>query len=408
MTDLHEPRSARRTLLPAGILATALLALLAWAPIASATLDPVGSGSTTMTLNKGFTNYLKTFGIKVTKISPAKLKGSKATFPVTGGSIEPTTGVGSLTLGGGLKFKAGKKSAPVKGLVLDTGKKTLSGKVGGKKVKLATVAGITSARNGFGVNVTIKKVKLTNAGATQLNKKLGYAKGKPKPFLKNKLIASALAEAQPSTLAVVPAGNATLALSPSALKKLQHVGTPPFPEGASPVAVSLSPVAPTTFDAATLTASFPIGGGTLGPTAAAGTLQTVGGLKLEQNLEPVSKKPGDKTTLTMGNIWVDLAAKTASVEVTITNPVTAAANLGNLGRASIADINLTGATITSDPATHTVSVLNATATLQAVTAETLNQVFIEGLEKASPLFVGQEKFAANDPLGTFSFTAQTE
>ena len=54
------------------------------------------------------------------------------------------------------------------------------------------------------------------------------------------------------------------------------------------------------------------------------------------------------------------------------------------------------------------SVTGATATLQALTAETLNQVFIEGLEKADPSFVGQEKFAAGDPLGTFSFTAQTQ
>ena len=67
-----------------------------------------------------------------------------------------------------------------------------------------------------------------------------------------------------------------------------------------------------------------------------------------------------------------------------------------------------GATITSDPATHTISIKGASATLKAVTAETLNQVFIEGLEKASPAFKGQEKFAAGDPLGTFSFTVQTQ
>ena len=85
----------------------------------------------------------------------------------------------------------------------------------------------------------------------------------------------------------------------------------------------------------------------------------------------------------MGNIWVDLGAKTASVEVTITNPKTPEANLGNLGRASIADVNLTGATIVSDPATRTVSVQNASATLQAVTAETLNSVFITPIEKAT-------------------------
>ena len=94
------------------------------------------------------------------------------------------------------------------------------------------------------------------------------------------------------------------------------------------------------------------------------------------------------------------------MEVIIENPKTPEANLGNLGRASIADINLTGATIVSDPATHVISVQNASATLQAVTAETLNSVFITPIEKA--VGTPQEKFAAGDPLGTFSFTAQTQ
>ncbi len=407
MIDASQPRSARGKL-PAGVLATALIALLAFAPLASASPDPVGGGSTTVTLNGNFVNYLKTFGIKVQKISPAKVNGKKATFTNTGGTVDPTTGQGEVTLGGGLKFKAGKKTAPVKALVLNTSKKALFAKVAGKKMKFATVAGWSQARNGFGVNITVKKLKLTGSAASALNKKTGYKKGKPKPFLKNKLMASAKSDVQPSTVAVVPAGSATLNLSPAALKKLSHVGTPPFPEGASPVAVKLAPVAPTTFDVPTLTAGFPIGGGTLGPSATAGTLQTVGGLTLTQDLSAVSGDPENITTLTMGNIWVDLATKQASVEVIITNPKTPAANLGNLGRASIADLNLAGATITSDPAARTISVTGASATLQAVTAETLNQVFIEGLEKANPMFVGQEKFAAGDPLGTFSFTAQTE
>ncbi len=409
MNDASQPRKARGRMVPAGILATALIALLAFAPLASASPDPVASGSTTVTLNGGFTNYLKTFGITVQKIAPTKLKGKAATLTVTGGSLDPLTGLGEVTLGGGLKFKAGKKTAPVKGLVLNTTKKALTGKVAGKQMKVATVAGWSFARNGFGVNLTVKKLKLTGSAASALNKKTGYQKGKPKPFIGGKLMGKASSETQPSTVAVLPAGTASLALSPAALKKLGHVGTPPFPEGSSPVAVSLAPVAPTTFDKATLTAGFPIGGGTMGPAATAGTLQTLGGLTLTQDLSAVTADPENVTTLTMGNIWVDMATKQASVEVTITNPKTPAANLGNLGRASIADINLTGATIVSDPATHTVSVQNATATLQAVTAETLNQVFIEGLEKADPeKFAGQEKFAAGDPLGTFSFTALTQ
>jgi hypothetical protein len=144
----------------------------------------------------------------------------------------------------------------------------------------------------------------------------------------------------------------------------------------------------------------------MSPTATAGILQTAGGLKLTQNLEAAGPNGKGETTLVMGNIWVDLGAKTASVEVTITNPKTPEANLGNLGRASIADVNLTGATIVADPVARTVSVQNASATLQAVTAETLNSVFITPIEKATK--EPQTKFAGGDPLGVFSFTAQTE
>jgi len=405
-------------MLPVAIMAAALFALLAFAPFASAASDPLAGGTTTIKLNKGFFKKLKKNDVKVLKVSPGKVKNRTVTLPVSGGSLDPTTGQGTVNDSGGFKFKHGKRTAPLKNLVLDTTKKSLSGKLGKKNMKIASVAGISFTREGFGTNVKIGKLKLTGKAAKELNKKLGFggksgSKDKSSSdavFKANQLMGGSTNATQPTELAVLPVGNATLALSASAVKKLAHVGTPPFPEGFSPVAVKLSTVAPTTIVSAgpPPTVGFPISGGTIGPTAAVGTLQTSGGLKLTQNLEAVTATPGNVTTLTMGNIWVDLGTKQASVEVTIENPKTPAANLGNLGRTSIADINLTGATITSDPTAHTVSVQNASATLQAVTAATLNAVFIEGLEKANPAFAGQEKFAGGDPLGTFSFTAQTQ
>lgn len=409
MTDATQPRMARGRMLSAGILVAALFALLAFAPIASATPNPVGSGKTKLNLNKNWTRYLKTFGIKIQKVGKATYNGRQATLPIYEGTIDPANGLGRWKAAGGLKFSNGKKGAPVKAIEVRTNGTALVGKIGGKRMKIATMAGWNYSRNGFGVAVKVKKFKLTGSAANLLNQRTGYPQGKPKPFLAGKVIASSYNNVQPATVAIEAMGeSASLSLAPQALAKLQHVGTPPFPVGTSPVQVKLSPLPPTTFDPTTLTAGFPIGGGTIGPHATAGTIVTSGGLKLVQNLEAVSKKPGDVTTLTMQNIWLDLGAKTASVEVVIENPVTSAANLGNLGRASIADINLEGATITADPSARTVSVTNASVTLQAVTAATLNQVFIEGLEKASVLFVGQEKFAAGDPLGLVSFTVHTQ
>jgi len=393
-------------MLSAVAVVAALAALLAFAPFASATSDPLASGTTTINLNKGFVKKLKKSGVKVLKVSPGTVKNRTVKLPVSGGSLDPTTGAGTVEHSGGIKFKRGKKTATVNTLVLETATSSLKAKVAGKSMKLASVKGLTFARNGFGTNVSISSLKLTGKAAKQLNKKLGFT-GKQKkkaPFKGSKVLGASTSETQPKTVAVLPGGNATLALSASALQKLNNVGPHP-PEEPGPFAVKLAPVAPTSVVSAgpPPTVAFPIGGGTMSPTASSGILQTLGGLTLTQNLEAVGK---GITVLTMGNIWVDMGAKTATVEVTIENPKTPEANLGNLGRSSIADIQLTGATITSDPATHTISVQNASATLQAVTAETLNSVFITPIEKATA--EPQEKFAAGDPLGSFSFSATTQ
>jgi hypothetical protein len=419
-----QPVGARGTMRSAVAVVAALAALLVFAPFASATSDPVAGGTTTITLNKGLFKKLKKTGIKVLKVSPGTVKSRKVTLPVASGSMDPTNGLGSLELSGGFKFKFGKKQAPLNTLVLETATSSLTGKVAGKKMKIASLAGLTFVRNGFGVNVSLARMKLTGKAAKQLNKKLGFTgkksggKGKSNkragaskavqpPFKANQNLGGSTSETQPKTVAVVATGSAQLVLDPSALKKIKNVG-PEFPpaSGNHPLEVKLAPIDPTkVVSLSPLTAAFPISGGTIGPTATTGILQTSGGLQLTQNLEAFGPNGKGETTLKMGNIWVDLGAKTATVEVTIENPKTPEANLGNLGRSSIADINLTGATITSDPNARTVSVQNASATLQVVTAETLNSVFINPVEKeAGP----QEKFAAGDPLGTFSFTAQTQ
>jgi Htaa len=409
--------------LTAGILAAALLALLAFTPFASAAPDPVASGSATLTLNNGFVKSLKK-KVKITKVAPAKLKGKKVTFPVTGGEMDPTTGKGTLNLGGGLKFKAGKKSTTVKGLVVNTTKKGLFAKVGGKKVKFATLAGWSFARAGFGVSLTVKKLKLTNAAATQLNKKLGFKKGK-KPFKGNKLMAKVVAQEEPATVTLVPANNVVFDVNAELLKKLNEVKT------------NVETIAPTAKKGLT-TFEFPISGGAIAPTATAGVVQTAGGVKLFQKL-PKSATENLETEITLGNFYVDLSAKTVSVEVVAKSNASDKLNLGNLGRSSIADLTLTGATVATDATNHTVTVQNAGATLQPVSAEVLNgfvlvyKAWIEGVTtlKTCEALPGhcaepaEKEFAAakakeageaaakneiknGDPLGTFSFTAQTQ
>jgi len=429
MTEANQPRMARGTKLSAGVLAAALVALLAFAPLAQAAPDPVGSGSATVPLNKGFTKYLKTFGIKVQKVSPAKLKGQKLTLPVTGGEVDPTTGAGTVTLGGGLQFKAGKKKAPVKGLVLNTKKKELIAKVAGKKMKFASIGGYSFARNGFGLNMTIKKLKLTGKAAKQLNKKTGYAKGKPKPFIGGKLLGKAKAEEQPATVTIVPGGNVTFNADLGLLNKLADVET------------EANVIAPTTAGGVGVFL-LPLTGGSISPTGTAGVVQTGGGLLLTQKL-PTGPSTALETEITLGNMWLDLSAKTVTVEVVAKSNASPSLNLGPLGRSSIADLTISN--VSADPATRTVTV-GASAVLQPISAEVLEgfvkvyqayyeagvYAFVcgslpnncesavpaekeaeEGFAKAKAKEEGEKRvandhIAAGNPLGTFSFTAQTQ
>jgi hypothetical protein len=381
-------------MLSAVALVAALAALLALAPFASAASDPLASGTTTLTLNKNLFKKLKKGGVKLIKVSPATLKVRTLALPVLGGSLDPTNGLGTVEQSGGIKFKHGKKSAVVNELVLETTTGALNAKVAGKKMKLASLSGISSARNGFGANVTIGSSKLTGKAAKQLNKKLGFTgkQAKKAPFKGGKGLGSALAETQPKTVTILPGGNASLVTSLATDQKLAEV------------LVGIETVAPTT-ETAPLppTFAFPISGGTIAPNASSGIVQTSGGLMLNQVFVPSVAE----TTMTLNAIYVDLGAKTATVEVILKSTISAEINkLGNLGRSSIADISLTGATIKSDPSARTVSVENASATLQAVTAETLNSVFVEPFEAFTS--TKAEHFAAGDPLGSFSFTAQTQ
>lgn len=405
MSDVTQPRMARGTMLSAGLLAAALFALLAFAPFASAAPDPVASGTTTVTLNNGFAKALQKNGVKLLKISPATVKGKTVTLPVSGGELDPLSGQGTLTHSGGIKFKLGKKSVALKSLELNTTTSSLSAKVGKKTLNVATVKGFSYTRNGFGVDLKITKLKLTGKAAKELNKALtppvkkkagkkGKGKAsaskkkksaKAKPIFKaNQVLGGATSATQPSTLTIVPGGNASLATDKETVEKLAGL------------MVKIETVAPTTETAPLPPAfNFPITGGTTSPTATSGIVQTAGGLKLVQNLGP-----SGESKMSLNAIYVDLGAKTATVEVVVESTVDPKLNLGVLGRSSIADINLTGAAITADPATRTVTVSNATATLQAVTAEVLNSVFGTPLKKAP--------FAAGNGLGTFSLTAQTQ
>ncbi|HEY2715506.1 MAG TPA: HtaA domain-containing protein [Solirubrobacterales bacterium] len=344
-------------------------------------------------MNKQFAKYIGTFGIKVSPIGKTKIKGSKATFKVTGGSFDPTSGKGTLTHSGGLTFKAGKKKAQLKALEVNTSKKTVTGRLGGKKVVVAKTAGVSFSRNGFGVNLVVKKVKLTPAAANALNKALGFAGGKPLPFQKNKLIGSSKSSEQPKTTTLVPGGSMTLALNSELATKLSNVKA------------NIQTLTGTTV-LGNNTFSFPITGGTFAPNGTAGTVQSGGGLSLVQNLSIAGKSLD--TNITLGGVWYDLQAKTLTVEVSATSTASKDLNLGSLGRSSVADVTIGG--VIADPKTRSVAVQNSSAVLQQVSGEVLNgfvKVYAEYAKGSKELEALKSKEEA-EKLGAEAIQLKTE
>jgi hypothetical protein len=386
---------ARGRMLPVAIVAAAVAAMLVLAPLASAASNPIAKGSTKLTINSGLNNKAKKAGIKIKAIKPATLKGTKATFTVTGGSIEPTTGAGTVTHSGGLKITWGKKSVALKAFEIDTSKKTLTASTGGKKIQIATLGGVSSARLGFGNSISAKSVKLTKAGANALNKALTPKPTKVKvkvkkngkvitktktvktqpAFKANMVLGKTTTEVEPKTDNVLATGTMTYAGDSGLFTKLNDVG------------VKIETISPTSVSGTTYSSG--ISGGTISPLGTEGQVNSSGGIKLVQSFQ-VSPTETFSTTITLGSIGVDLAAKTATVEVNGESNVTVEGkkplNIGNLGRSSIADLTITGNT--PSPATRTVSI-SATSTIQPVAAEVL-EGFVKVYEGAYALKVGEE------------------
>jgi hypothetical protein len=435
MSETSRLGRARGRMLPVAIVSAALIAMLVVVPLASAaTANPISGGSTTLTINKGVLKGLKKAGLKITAVKPAKLKGSKATFPVTGGEIAATTSAGTITHGGGLKIKWGKKSVTLKSFSVSTTGKSLNAKMGNKTIKLATLAGVSASRLGFGNSVAAKKVKLTAAAAKTLNSKLTPAPTKTKTkkngktitkvvktkpaFKANTVLGSSTTEVEPETDNVLPLESMVFNGDAALLGKLADVG------------VKVETISPTTVNGTTFTAA--ISGGTISPLGTSGQVNSGGGLKLVQVL-PTGATTSISTSITLGSIGVDLAAKTASVEVIGESNAESEGkkplNLGNLGRSSIADLTI--GTVTSSPATRSVAV-SAGGTIQPVAAEVLEgfvkvyqgyytqvaakQLLEEGkatsekeaLElgaKAAEAKVANDHIKSGESLGSFNFTA---
>ncbi|HTT94613.1 MAG TPA: hypothetical protein VMF55_08065 [Solirubrobacterales bacterium] len=361
----------RRPLLSATLVCLAF-ALCLEVPGARAAYDPIGSGTTTLTLAGNFARTLKANGVRLSGTGGVTVKGRVVSFPVGGGKLEPVEAKGIVEHPGSLVFRAGDRSLPLRALQLKSTRRTApyAAKLGGGQLKLATTKALRSERLGFGTRFRSSGLLLTSNVATRLDKKLGL----PGAFAAGRPLGSATTTAEPSTVSVKASGKAELSIDPAFAAKLASLF------------VAVNPIAPAEHPGAF---TLPIGGGTLalGPGVPANGLKTKGAIELIQ----------------VGGGQVFLRELEFALSASVVNGesqlVLAASGPGPNQAGAI--FGLGAGTFSTEPATRALALGGAPLTLEPSTAQAMNEAFCAPIHKP-------DAFAAGETFGSLSFSAGAE
>jgi hypothetical protein len=335
------------------------------APVGSADYDPVGSGTAKIMFDKGFVSFLKDNRIQIKASAPARVSGRNVVLPAIAGSMEPTLGKGRVDTDGALVLMNARNRVPFSDVSIRTKAAPWVAKVGGSQLKVATSSQLEARRKGFGSVYIAKRLSISSKVAVRLNKKLRP----PEPFSAGQIVGSLSTQANPQTVTVLPTGRVGLDLDPGFAAKL------------SSVFVTVTPIFPAERSGSALTLPI-IGGGTLAPTGALGTLKTGGDIEFLQL--------HSSAQVFMHEFWMDFGARTDSSEIDLrpSPPFQ-----GKLGR--IPTFGLQPGTVTTDPAQRTITMVGNLLILPPDIAYSLNEAFAEG----DDLFMGGET------VGSVDFTA---
>ncbi|MGD9734646.1 MAG: hypothetical protein AB7V58_03400 [Solirubrobacterales bacterium] len=381
MTNALHPR-ARTSVILAAI--AAMVALLAFAPRASAARDPIAGGTTDLHMKKGFLRKLGFDGITVTGIRGGTVTGNKISLPVASGMLDPTDVQGHIEPRGGFKLSLGRRGVPIYGLSVNTVRGAVYATIAKAHMQLGTFATPKAAREGFGSNFKAPQLFLSEQAVRRISNRLGL-RGHER-LNPNRVLSNVYSSAQPETVTVLPQGTALLVPNKATMTKFAVKGVK-APGGILPIAPATMP-APNAF-------SFPISGGSISLEGGKGSVGTEGGVEIVKKSAPISP------TVKLKAIIVDFTTKAATVELEILpNPPFP----GATGRSSIADVSLPAGTVIANAATRQVEIKNGELKLQAVAASTLNNVFNQPAPEPPP----SSNFVVGDPLGLFSAILQAQ
>lgn len=349
---------------------TALALLLAIAVLApSAAAEGVDHGRTSIKLSRDLYKQLSLGHGSVGARSPARSRGRLVVLPISSGLIESTYGSGYLFLDGEYVLRARKRKLRLTDLVLNTAKKILRARVGGRPVTIATIPGERVTNPGFATRIA-ENLVLTRRGARLLGRRLGL----PRVFRRGRVLARAVTVAHPQTVAV-SGGTIDLTFDPGFLAKLDSLGVAlgsaetAMLSGASPPVLT-TPVRPGPGISLDLT------GGNLG---------SEGGFALLQDGAP------PRSGLLIG-IGLDLESNRLSATIDLGPELYG-------GSPRLAGVDFAGAAPAIDYDTRTITAPGRIAALDPGVAAALNEAFAAPKGKA-------DVFVAGETLGYVSFVAQ--
>jgi hypothetical protein len=334
-------------------------------PSGVASAEPVVKGKTRLILDRTLATALRRADVQLSKLRQAKVQGRTISLPVTGGEVDVSSGAGSIEQEGGFRLAAGRRSASITALRLDTARRTLWGQVEGRSTKIASFAGYTVARVGFGDEITVTNLRLRPAVAMQLDAELG----KPRLFSSAARFASLSCSFKPQFNSLAK-GTMQITLDPGTLAELKTATVTPLPFEALTIATE-----PPTYAASLI-------GGVVYPDLRGGSAVAQAGLRLQGE--------APKTVVS----WLGLSISLESNKLFADASLGSGAGNSPRGVGPIAALDLSGATARVDPRKRTVTITGARATLEASAAALLNEAFAKA--------PGQQLLAAGDPLGEIS------
>jgi endonuclease/exonuclease/phosphatase family metal-dependent hydrolase len=154
---------------------SALAMFLVIASAAYGATESVVGGTTELTLTRGFEKKLGNHDVKVLSQGSGKVSDGTVQLSATGGELDLASGQGSIVHAGGFKLKHGKSKASIAAVSVNLGASAVFAKVANSRMKLGSLAPISTARKGLNVTLSSAKLQLTKGAAKRLNHKLGLS-----------------------------------------------------------------------------------------------------------------------------------------------------------------------------------------------------------------------------------------